>query len=394
MKRIASVCTAFLFSAIGGAQAQSSIERVLKDIETNNRELQANRQWIASQKLDAETDNSLPDPALSYAHLWGAKDKSETIGELIVSQSFDFPVLYAERRKLNRLKAGAFDSRADVFRQEKLLQAKELCLDIIMLRRQKLILEERLRNAEELAKIYVKRLQTGDANVLETNKIHLELLNVKTEVSLNETALRSKQQELNVMNGNIQVIFEDSQYQEVPLPADYETLKSEVMAEDRTLTAFGKESLVARKQVAVSKSQWLPKLELGYRRNTETGMAFNGIVIGFSFPLFENRNKVKIAEAQALRIDLLRDNAALQAASELDRLYGEAKALHASMEEYSRTFQSQQDLKLLKQALTGGQISMIEYFVEVSVLFQSHQNYLQLENLYQKAMARVYKNNL
>ncbi len=46
------------------------------------------------------------------------------------------------------------------------------------------------------------------------------------------------------------------------------------------------------------------------------------------------------------------------------------------MEEYSKTFQSQQDLALLKQALTGGQISMIEYFVEVSVIYQSHQNYL------------------
>ena len=40
------------------------------------------------------------------------------------------------------------------------------------------------------------------------------------------------------------------------------------------------------------------------------------------------------------------------------------------MEEYSKTFQSQQDLALLKQALTGGQISMIEYFVEVSVIYQ------------------------
>ncbi len=65
------------------------------------------------------------------------KIKSETIGELVVSQSFDFPSLYATRNKLNRLKAGTLDSQSDVFRQEKLLQAKELCLDIIMLRQQK-----------------------------------------------------------------------------------------------------------------------------------------------------------------------------------------------------------------------------------------------------------------
>ena len=349
MKQIITIGAALLLLNAGSAQAQNSIEQVLRNIETNNKELQANKQLIQSQKLEARTDNNLPDHTLSYAHLWGSKDKSETIGELVVSQSFDFPSLYATRNKLNRLKIGAYDSQADVFRQEKLLQAMELCLDIIMLRQQKQILEERLRN---------------------------------------------KLQELSTLNGNLPVVFEESQYPAVPFPTDYQILKSEVLSADRTLMALGNESLVARKQIAVNKSQWLPKLELGYRRNTESGTPFNGLVVGFSFPLFENRNKVKIAKAQALNIDLQRDNAALQVESELAQLYREAKTLHASMEEYTRTFRSQQDLALLKQALTGGQISMIEYFVEVSVLYQSHQNYLQLENQYQKAMARIYKSKL
>lgn len=397
MKRIyiiSAMVGAALFVRTGEVHAQNGIEQVLRTIETNNKQLQANAQLITSQKLEAKTDNNLADPSLSYAHLWGSKDKSETIGELVVSQSFDFPSLYVTRKKLNRLKEGAFDNQAGVFRQDMLLQAKEVCLDIIMLRQQKRILEERLHNAEELAKMYAKRLQTGDANALETNKINLELLNVRTETSLNETALRNKMEELNTLNGNVPVVFEESQYPAMPFPADYQVLKSEVMASDRTLMALGSESLVARKQISVNKSQWLPKLELGYRRNTESGTPFNGVVVGFSFPIFENRNKVKIAKAQALNVDLQKDNATLQVESELAQLYREAKTLHTSMEEYSRTFQAQQDLALLKQALEGGQISMIEYFVEVSVIYQSHQNYLQLENQYQKAMARIYKSKL
>ncbi len=393
MKRII-IISSVLFALTGGVQAQNGIEQVLHNIETNNKGLQANAQLIASQKLEAKTENNLADPTLSYAHLWGAKDKNETIGELVISQSFDFPSLYVTRNKLNRLKSGAFDSQAGVFRQDMLLQAKEICLDIIMLRQQKQILEERLRNAEELSKMYDKRLQTGDANALETNKINLELLNVRTEASLNETTLRNRLQELNALNGNIPVVFEETKYPTIPLPTDYQILKSEIMASDRTLMALGNESLVARKQISVNKSQWLPKLELGYRRNTETGTPFNGVVVGFSFPLFENRNKVKVAKAQALNIDLQKQNATLQVESELTQLYREAKSLHTSMEEYQKTFQSQQDLELLKQALTGGQISMIEYFVEVSVLYQSHLNYLQLENQYQKAMARIYKSKL
>ena len=388
------IFTATILACMGMRAQETGIDSVLRQIEANNKELQANAQLISSQKLESRTENNLPDPTLSYAHLWDSKNSDETVGEMVVSQSFDFPTLYITRGKMNRLKTGALDAQAATMRQQILLQAKEVCLDIIMLQHQQELLDARLKNAEELAAMYAKRLATGDANALETNKINLELLNVRTEASLNETALRNKQQELNTLNGNIPVVFEENQYPAIPFPTDYQILKSEVMATDRTLMALGNESLVARKQIAVNKSQWLPKLELGYRRNTETGVPFNGVVVGFSFPLFENRNKVKIAKAQALNIDLQKDNATLQVESELAQLYREAKTLHASMEEYSKTFQSQQDLSLLKQALTGGQISMIEYFVEVSVIYQSHQNYLQLENQYQKAMARIYKSKL
>lgn len=103
---------------------------------------------------------------------------------------------------------------------------------------------------------------------------------------------------------------------------------------------------------------------------------------------------MKIAKAQAMNIDFLKDNAKVKASSELWQLYEEARNLDASMQEYKRTFQDQQDLTLLKQALMGGQISMIEYFVEVSVVYQSKTNLLQLENQYQKAMARIYKSKL
>ena len=256
--------------------------------------------------------------------------------------------------------------------------------------------------------MYTRRLETGDANALETNKINLELLNVRTEARMNQTALNNKLKELLVLNGNQPLTpgrprpgtTPDAQtlglteYPAMPLPADFHPLADELLASDPTLQSLQGESSAARKQISASKQGWLPKLELGYRRNTESGHPLNGVVVGFSFPLFENRNKVKIAKTQALNIDYQKENAALQASSALWQLYEEAKNLHASMEEYERTFHQQQDLSLLKQALMGGQISMIEYFVEISVVYQSKTNLLQLENQYQKAMAQIYKSRL
>jgi hypothetical protein len=54
MKQIMTISAALLFLTIGEVQAQNGIEQVLKNIETNNKELQANEQLITSQKLEAK----------------------------------------------------------------------------------------------------------------------------------------------------------------------------------------------------------------------------------------------------------------------------------------------------------------------------------------------------
>lgn len=392
MKRLWIYACALLM--LSQAKAQNNIEQTLQTIEANNKALQANAQLVKAQKLETRTDNNLPDPTVSYAHLWGADDKSQTIGELVVTQSFDFPTLYVERNKVNKIKSAAYDNEYQALRQTILLQAKELCMDIIMLRQEQQILQERLRNANELASLYQQRLQAGDANILETNKINLELLNVKTEATLNNTALRNKLEELTALNGNVPINFTAQSYPATEFPLDFEQLKAEVMQSDPTLQQFTNQGNALRRQVSVDRQGWIPKLEVGYRRNTETGAPFNGIVVGGSLPLFQNRNKVKIAKAQLLNNDFSKENASQQLESSLLRNYREAESLYTSMKAYQTTFQAQQDLSLLKQALTGGQISMIEYFVEVSVIYQSKLNYLQLESQYQKVMAQLYKSRL
>lgn len=408
MKRISILCACLALAA--GMHAQTSIDAILRQIEVNNKQLQANAQTVQAQKLENRASNNLADPTLSYAHLWDSDDKNITAGELVIAQSFDFPSLYVSRARLNRLKGQSLDAQSNALRQQILLQAQEACLDIIHLSRQQQLLDERLKNAEELAAFYRRRLETGDASSLETNKINLELLNVRTEARLNRTALDSKLKELTALNGNQSLVpgrpMPDgpaaataqnlglTDYPSVPLPADFGPLCEELLASDPTLLSLQNESLAAQKQLSVSRQGWLPGLEVGYRRNTESRHPLNGIVVGFSFPIFQNQDKVKAARSQALSIDYQKENTRLSASTALWQLYDEACNLHASMQEYAETFGRQQDLKLLRQALEGGQISMIEYFVEVSALYQSQANLLQLENQYQKVMARIYKNKL
>ena len=407
MKRILILAVALALTAKG--HAQEGMEAILQQIARNNKALQANTQLIASQKLESKATNNLANPTLSYSHLWDSDDKNITEGELVISQSFDLPSLYATRNSVSRMKSTALDAQSAAVRQQVLLQAQQLCLDIVLLHQQQQLLDERLKNAEELAQMYAERLKTGDANALETNKINLELLNVRTESRTNATTLQNKLKELTALNGNLPLAPGRPQpepampgpealgltdYTPTPLPADFTPVLNELLAADPALQALQHESAAARKQVSVSKQGWLPQLELGYRRNTETRHPLNGIVVGFSFPLFENRHQVKMAKSQALNVDYQKEDALLQASSALWQLYDEARSLQQSIDEYKETFARQRDLSLLRKALEGGEISMIEYFVEVSVVYQSKANLLLLENQYQKVMAQMYKSRL
>ena len=384
-----------LASAALSVNGQNSIDAVLRSIEANNKELQANNQLTVSKKLEAKLDNNLPDPSVSYVHQYGNREGMGIQGELVASQSFDFPSVYVQKNKLAKSKAASFDRQGAEFRQQILLQAKEICLDLVLLNQQRALLDQRRQNAEQLAELYAMRLETGDANILETNKIDLELLNAKTEARMNEPARIAKLQELATLNGGIAIDFTDTTYMSDGDILSFEELCAEAVTSNPQLLTLKSEQVAARRQLSVNKSKSLPSFELGYRMNTATGgERFNGFLVGISIPLFSNRNNVKQAKAQALYTDLQLESTTTTVESELHQLYNQSVALKTSMDEYNTVLKSQNSLALLNKAIQTGQISMIEYFVDVTTFYQSMQNYMQLQNEYQKVMAQLYKYKL
>ena len=69
-----------------GAHAQNGIDAILRQVEANNKSLQANTQNVQAQKLENRASNNLADPTLSYAHLWDSNDKNITVGEMVIVQ--------------------------------------------------------------------------------------------------------------------------------------------------------------------------------------------------------------------------------------------------------------------------------------------------------------------
>ena len=143
----------------------------------------------------------------------------------------------------------------------------------------------------------------------------------------------------------------------------------------------------------MNRQGWLPKLEVGYRRNTELDEKFNGLLIGGSLPIFSNRKKTKIARAQAVSARLMADDARLKAEAEVHSRFNELQQLREALAVYDVPLMKH-TISLLYQAVTEGQLSIIDFYVEADGVYRNLQNQLELENQYQKALAAVYKNRL
>lgn len=381
---------AFLFS--GAVQAQS-IDEILRSIEQNSPELKSQQQATHAAQMEVQTLNNLEDPSVEYSPFFAKGVEGVASSELVVKQGFDFPTLYAARKKQGKLQQEVLNRRNEMNRREVLLRAKTLCLDLIRLNQEQELLEQRKKNAEELLALFNERLEKGDANILEVNKIKMERMNVQTEVAQNAAAHRNALQQLLAMNGNLPLEFACSSYPVFTPVTSYSALYDEVMTTDATLLEADATARAADKELSVNRQNWLPKLEVAYRRNTSLGEKSNGFLVGGSIPLFSKRKRTQIARAQAISAQLQRDDVRLKTEANIQSQFNEIQQLNEAMQAYDIPLMHQ-TLDLLKQAVTAGQLSIIDYYVEAEGVYRNLQAYMEIENQYQKLMATVYKNRL
>lgn len=388
--KIKWISALFLLPLASGAQG---IDEVLQSVGQHNKVLQALQSNAEAAKLEARTSNSLGDFSVQYSPFFMPDVHGVSSSELVVSQGFDFPTLYGARHKSNRLRGEAIDWQYAASRRDVLLQAKLLCLDLVRLNREQALLAERSRNADELLAFFEQRLAAGDASAIEVNKVQMERMAVRAEVAQNNAAHRAAVQSLLALNGNMPLELGFDEYPPAEPPRDYDALLDRVLPADAALLAADALSRAAAQEVSVNRQQWLPKLEIGYRRNTSLDEASHGFLAGVSLPLFSNRREVKIARAQSAASSLQLEDARLQAEARLQSQYNEVQQLREAMQAYDLALM-RRTLDLLRQAVLGGQMSSTDYYVEADAVYRNMQAFMVLECQYHKVLAELYKNEL
>lgn len=388
---------AILLSASCGslrAQSMESIDSVLAAVERNNLELRALQQNNEASRLEIQSQNNLQqDISVSYSPFFTRGYDGVASSELVVSMGFDFPSQYISRGKSGKLQNEALDMQYALQRRDILLQAQLLCLDLVRINQEKELLDTRMANADELLTLMEKRFAEGGANIIEVNKVKMERMNVRTLAAQNEAARQNALQSLRAMNGNIPVELLAAEYPAASDIVDYDEFYAEVMATDAGILSAEASVDAAAQEIKVNRQNWLPKFEVGYRRNTAMTEASHGFLVGASLPLFSSRNKTKIAEARHTAAQSELENARLQAETQLQSRYNELQQIRSAVQTYDVPLMHS-TLDALKSAVLAGQMSVIDYYVEADNVYGNLSTYLSLENQYRKLLAEAYRNRL
>jgi cobalt-zinc-cadmium efflux system outer membrane protein len=371
--------------------AQNTVDVVVRQVEVNNKSILTNKKYWEAKQSEFKTGLTPYDPQVEYDYLFGSPADAGNQQDFSITQRLDFPTAYKRRRELSGQQIAQTGLQQQVFRQDVLLEAKLLTLEMIYLNKRKAELDRRLQGTDRLVEDYHKKLERGDVIILDVNKAKLQLLSITNEVKLNENERQNTLTRLAELNGGIPIVISDTLYPELPVIPDFNTLDSMIEANDPILKVYQKELEIWQKQIAVQKALNLPKIETGYHSQGILGQSYRGMHAGITIPLWENKNRVNAAKAN---LEYARSNAETHVLAhrlENKQYYDRLAVRWNMMQEYKSLLSTLDNTALLDKALALGQITIIQYFYDVSFYFAAYDRYLQAEWEYHQDVARLFR---
>ena len=357
MKRLISLSLLTLWAS--SLVAQSEVEAVLSSIEQRNLGLQSLRCEQQASQHDLKAENQLSGPSVEYSPFYAEGTTGVAESELVVSEEFDFPTLYASRSRQTQLERQSGDQQYRAARSQLLLQAELLCYEVIHTNEVIAMLRQRLSASDSLVLLYEKRMEAGDANILELNKVKLDRMEVVTQSSETENERTTLLSQLQALNDGEPVTILATQYPEQYPAIDFPTFLSEAMSAHPDILTAQADVRAAAHQVSVARQEWLPSLSVGYRRNTSGAEAVNGFLVGASFPLLGNAQRVKAAKQRQLSAELQLQDAQQTARIELETRYNQWLSLQRVLA-HCDVGMMHETIALLGKALQHGEISALQ----------------------------------
>jgi len=368
---------------------QNSMPEFLQTIELNNKTLKALRAQTDALKVGNRTGLNPSNPEVEYVYQWGNTDQLDNKQEFHIRQSFDFPTAYRYRKMMTEsLNEKAERDYLNAY-SIVMLEAQRLTYQLI---HQNALLAEykkRIEHAERFAQAFHIKFDEGDANIMERNKADINLLNARSALAQVQAGQKKAMEQLMRINGGEVVTFEINEWPMVQLPLDYDewfSANADIMPELQSL----QQGLEAnRYNEKLNKAMALPKISGGYSAETGAVDKFKGVNFGLTIPLWENKNTVKQAKLNTISLENQMLDTRLQLYHGLKALYVNATQVKVIAADYRESLSMLSNTALLQTALESGEISILEYMMELSIYYEAIENALDAELDYRLNIAQM-----
>ncbi len=374
---ITALISIFAFNA--NLLSQNSIDKVLTMVEQNNTSLLAMRKGVDADKIGNKTGIYLENPEFEFHYLWGKPSELGKRKDFSITQSFDFPSAYKFKNQISDIRNEQVELEYQKQRLTLLFETRSICIDMVYQNALKAEISKRLSHAQSIAKSYKSKFDSGEANILEYNKAQLNALNLGKELELIEIERDVLLGELAEMNGGKKVDLVDSVFQTAVVPVDFEQWYVQAEQNNPLLNWLRHEIDLSQKDEKLQKAMSLPKLHAGYMSEKILDETLQGITVGLSIPLWENKNTVKYARANTAAMQSRAHDSKLRVYNHLKTLHSKAVSLQKSAGDYRSSLQLYSNADLYQLALDKGEISLIEYILEFAIYYESFNKLLELE---------------
>jgi outer membrane protein TolC len=374
-----------------GASAQGGYEAILQQIEHNSTTLAALRERMEAEKRGNHTGLTPANPEVEVGYLWGSPSAVGNRTDVSASQTFDFPSAYVHRGRIANLRDMGVELAYSSARMDLLLEAKRTLIELTHLNLMFDVYRERFDRARAIADSYSERLARGDVNAIENNRAQLNAEMVAGELARVDIERNALYAELQRMNGgeSIDELSATTNYPESSLPEDFEAWSAATVEANPAMQYRSTQVDIAQRQVKLDRSIAMPKIAVGYMSERVAGERFQGVTAGLSIPLWENRNRVKQAQAETRAAEAEMTDARGQYLVRLRTLYGRVMELNGHAQNLRDALGEYNNVALLDKALAAGEISLPEYLLDAEYYYATIDKVLEAERDYRLALAEL-----
>lgn len=371
--------------------AQNSAEVVLASVEKNNPELQALRKRTESEKYGFKAERMVEAPEVGFDYLWGSPADIGTRKDISVTQSIDIATISGTKGKIAKSESELSDMQFNVRRQEILLQAKLLYINIIYCNAVGAELERRLERSEKVESVYRDMQVRGETDMIEVNKAHLAYLAQRNALARNKMEAEGFRLELQRLNGGEPLEINDLSYvRSDMIPADFDTWYKEVADRSPEIRAARQNVKVNEAVARGIKMSSCPTITAGYMAELVKGSNFRGLTLGLSIPLWSARSKTRQASlsCEASRLEVKDVEASEYSA--LRSLYEKASGLKDLSDELALSLAvSDEAMSMTEKKFNEGEISLMDSIMELSLYYSVVDESLAASKDYDLALAEL-----